>query len=125
VLFAARRKPTPSTTRATLSKKRAAVLKHVQAAVSSDDITKPLDTHALGQLRTTLAALRRDIAHQPGSKSRAAAAALADLDTALAKLSAVQSHAPGPHAQSMIEDGLRALHSAHAHARKAGSDWPL
>jgi len=125
VLFARKRKRRTQSTRAVLSKHRTTVLKHVKAAVSNDDITKPLDAHALGQLRTTLAQLRGDIAHQPGSGARAAAAALQDLDTAIAKLSAVQGHAPNAKAQTLIEDGLRALHSAHVNAHKAGSAWPL
>ena len=125
MLFAARRRRRTSHTRTVLSRKRASVLKHVQAASASDDITKPLDTHAIGQLRTTLKGLHSDIANQSGAGPRAAAAALQDLDTALAKLAAVQGHSPGAHAQSLIEDGLRALHSAHVNARKAGSDWPL
>ncbi len=125
MIFRARRKPRTSHTRTVLSKKRATVLKHVQGAVGSNDLSKPIDTDALRQLRASLNGLRSDIAHQPGAGPRAAAAALSDLDTALAKLGAVQGHPPSAHAQSLIEDGLRALHSAHVNAAKAGSDWPL
>jgi hypothetical protein len=113
-----------SRTHRVLKAKRRHVLKQIGAIVPADR-SQPLDVHALHQLRTSLKSLRHDIRHEKGSKPHAAVAALAELDTSLAKLAAIKADTPGASKQKLLEEGLRALRNAHAHARKAGGDWQL
>jgi hypothetical protein len=113
-----------SHTHRVLKGKRAHVLKQVEAA-ATPSVSDPIDVQALHRLRASLQALHDDIRHDTGAGPRAAARALKDLDTSLAKLAAVNTSSPGAATQALLEEGLRALRSAHLNARKAGGDWPL
>ena len=112
-------------TRKVLRAKRGHLLSKVDAVTAPAQSGAAIDVRALQSLRASLQTLRHDIRHDAGPGPRAAAQALQELDTSLAKLVQAQTGAPGANTQALLEDGLRALNRAGEHARKAGRDWPL
>lgn len=125
----ARRKKKSSRTRKALLKRRAharaeagAIVRRYKQATSSPNSGK-LRASALGDLRSTLDALRSEIARDGGSK--VVVSALEDLDTSLTKLAHASQTTDLKASAQLLKDGVLALNKARAKAKAAGHDWSL
>jgi hypothetical protein len=115
-----------------LARKRKKLLADVNKAVKASETAARATVPGKGNIkapvkdmRSSLATLHRDLAKLPDKQSQAAAKALADIDTSLAKLEAASVAKDPQEIVALLVAGQAALVAATKASKKAGSAWGL
>jgi hypothetical protein len=115
-----------------LAHKRKKLLADVSKAVKASEAAARKTVPGKGNiatpvrdLRGTLATLHKDLAKLPDKQSQAAAQALAEIDTSLAKLEALSVTKDPEQVMTLLLAGQAALVAATKASKKAGGAWGL
>jgi len=119
-----KRRRAPSRTRKILRRSRGRVLADAGQIVDELRVGVAVPEQ-FDKLRSSIQALERQVAGQPGGGPKATLQALRNVDTSLAKLAEARASSDPVQVMSALEAGLRAFDQACREARNAGSDWAL